>query len=488
MKKDLLILAGLCLILVNYAGAQVPGSISIQGKLSPATPVNGACANLLRDNALVKSLPAIDLVPAANGVFVSAINGLSPEDFVQSGEYAIRLSQPDCVTVLATIPLRSVPFSFAAGTLVSTGTISIDAGTLSIDTINKRVGVGTAAPEERLHVNGNAKFDGSIMLKDVLNIETHPGNFDGANVPVAALFTRAIPETLFTGPLSATPVIIAPKNVSTGGEAAISTLFLLNQNPEKDGNINLNEQAEGISGLKILRYPDEYGIGAGQTWFSNFGKNAEGEYRESDFVLGDNGFSFHNWSSVSGLPHVRFQLSPYGMSFDKNMYFNWNYSFPSGATTPTFYITGNLEATGTKSFIQPYPGDPNRIIQYYSMEGPEAGIYTRGTANLVRGKAVVKLPENFTLVASTNVAPTVQVTARGNCRGLFVAKSGVDKIEVQEFDNGENNVAFDYLVQTVRKGYENMPVIQDKKAESGQSEIMGNPLKERLEKLKKRGK
>jgi hypothetical protein len=106
----------------------------------------------------------------------------------------------------------------------------------------------------------------------------------------------------------------------------------------------------------------------------------------------------------------------------------------------------------------------------------------------VQGKAVVKLPENFTLVASTNVAPTVQVTARGNCRGIFVAKSDVYKIEVQEFDSGENNIAFDYLVQTVRKGYENMPVIQDKKAEPDQSEILGKPLKERMEKLKRRGK
>jgi hypothetical protein len=61
---------------------------------------------------------------------------------------------------------------------------------------------------------------------------------------------------------------------------------------------------------------------------------------------------------------------------------------------------------------------------------------------------------------------TVQVTPWGDCKGLFVASRSTKQIMVKELGGGVSNTQFDYLVQGVRNGHENSPVIQDKTQEA----------------------
>jgi hypothetical protein len=134
-----------------------------------------------------------------------------------------------------------------------------------------------------------------------------------------------------------------------------------------------------------------------------------------------------------------------------------------GMTNPTVKldVAGDIHKTGTVSFVQPHPTDPTKEIVYVSLEGPEAGTYIRGTAQLVNGEAVISLSEHFSLVTNDE-GLTVQLTPVGEWLQLYVVEKGTQRVIVREA-NGKNG-QFDYLIQGVRKGYENHQVIQEKEA------------------------
>jgi hypothetical protein len=116
-------------------------------------------------------------------------------------------------------------------------------------------------------------------------------------------------------------------------------------------------------------------------------------------------------------------------------------------------VTGNLYVSGAKAFVHPHPQNTSQDIVYIALEGPEAGTYIRGTGRLHRGQAKIALPEHFSAVTASE-GITVQLTCLGECKGLRVADKSPGHIVVKELMSGEHDVAFDYLVQGVRKGYE----------------------------------
>jgi hypothetical protein len=111
-------------------------------------------------------------------------------------------------------------------------------------------------------------------------------------------------------------------------------------------------------------------------------------------------------------------------------------------------------------FVEDHPQDPTTEIVYVCLEGPEAGTYIRGTAQLINGEAVINLPEHFSFVTNDE-GLTVQLTPVGEWLQLYVVEKGAQQFIVREA-NGKSG-RFDYLVQGVRKGYENHQVIRDKK-------------------------
>ncbi|MGA2298975.1 MAG: hypothetical protein ABSG15_15630, partial [FCB group bacterium] len=132
------------------------------------------------------------------------------------------------------------------------------------------------------------------------------------------------------------------------------------------------------------------------------------------------------------------------------------------SVTGNVYINGNYTCTGSKSFVQQHPIDPNKEIVYVCLEGGEAGTYYRGSSNLVNGYKIIKLPEHFSLVTSTYAQITVQVTPRGDCNGLFVESANEKEIVVRESKGGNSNVEFDYFINGVRSGFENHEVIRNR--------------------------
>ena len=120
-------------------------------------------------------------------------------------------------------------------------------------------------------------------------------------------------------------------------------------------------------------------------------------------------------------------------------------------------------STGTisgllKLFKVPHPEDPERMIQYAFLEGPEAAIYVRGTAELVDGSAYVEFPEHFSAMAVPS-SITLTLTPRSTASlGLAAVDIRADGIEVGELGSGMGNYSFDYLVHAVRKGFEDYEV------------------------------
>jgi len=131
-------------------------------------------------------------------------------------------------------------------------------------------------------------------------------------------------------------------------------------------------------------------------------------------------------------------------------------------TSTGVIVTGNFTVSGgTKNFVQDHPTDPTKQIVYVSLEGPESGTYIRGSAQLKNGIATINLPDHFYLVTGEDNI-TVQITPTAETNGMYVAQKSNKQIVVKELNNGNGNATFDYLVNGVRKGYENHQVIIDK--------------------------
>jgi hypothetical protein len=155
----------------------------------------------------------------------------------------------------------------------------------------------------------------------------------------------------------------------------------------------------------------------------------------------------------------------YGGYFTSNGYRGLYASGASGWYAAYFngdiYVNGNIYKSGSVSFVQDHPTDKTKEIVYVSLEGGENGVYTRGSAQLKDGIATVKLAEDFSLVASSE-GLTAQVTPTSDCNGLYVVSKSPTEIVIKELKGGTSNAAFDYLVNGLRKGYENYQAIQDK--------------------------
>jgi len=132
---------------------------------------------------------------------------------------------------------------------------------------------------------------------------------------------------------------------------------------------------------------------------------------------------------------------------------NSNGTQTAGIDGSTGIVFGNV-----KSFIVDDPNDSSRMIKYTSLEGPEAAIYVRGTADLVSGQAYIEFPDHFSAMAAPS-SLTVTLTPRSaRSMGLAAVNVSSQGIQVAELAGGGNSYAFDYVAHAVRKGYEDYEV------------------------------
>jgi hypothetical protein len=116
------------------------------------------------------------------------------------------------------------------------------------------------------------------------------------------------------------------------------------------------------------------------------------------------------------------------------------------SSTAALAVTGSIAAT-TKNFRIPHPLKAGLDLVHASLEGPENGVYYRGTARLRDGRARVRLPDYFEALTRPD-GRTVQLTARGS-EPFALSHGGVADGAFEVF-GGRADGEFDWEVRAAR--------------------------------------
>jgi len=281
-----------------------------------------------------------------------------------------------------TVTLPSLPANITTGTGVNgrvtfwtgTNTQSSD-GNLFWDNTNKRLGVGTASPNARLHISGNTRLEhvnSHIILISSAATENNKLWYIDANNNVFRIMAANDASTSFSN------VMLVGRTDTT-----------INSVTFPNGNVGIgltapNERLEVVGNIHVS--------GGNRTIYN----------RSNNFLA----FGTNNTERVRILAGGDVGI---------------------GTTTPThkLEVNGSFAAT-TKSFVIPHPTKRDKKLQYGSLEGPENGVYVRGRLS---GTNVIELPDYWVKLVDLD-SVTVQLTPTGRHQPLFVLSVDNNKVYI----------------------------------------------------------
>jgi hypothetical protein len=118
-----------------------------------------------------------------------------------------------------------------------------------------------------------------------------------------------------------------------------------------------------------------------------------------------------------------------------------------------------------KTFVIDHPIDESKYLVHATLEGPEAGVYYRGTAQLVNGEAEIELPHYFEALTRQE-GRTIMLTNIDGFDRLMVKRIDGQKIKNGRFlvvaDNAQSTQEFDWEVKAIRKDVPHLDVEPDK--------------------------
>ena len=126
-----------------------------------------------------------------------------------------------------------------------------------------------------------------------------------------------------------------------------------------------------------------------------------------------------------------------------------------------FKIDGDIEATGTKHFVQSVQtAQGPREVVYTATEDPTPRTECSGVAQLEDGRAEISLPEHFAWVTNGEEPLLVQTTPYAvDSDGLAVVERSVSRLVVED-RSGTGEYEFSYTVKGTREGHENRQVVR----------------------------
>ena len=316
-------------------------------------------------------------------------------------------------------------------------------------------------------------FNGSAANANPLILASNTGGGDGLKGTAASDHSGVAGSNTSTGPgvygFSTNGPGLYGGSVNTRGVFATSQqndgLYAESFATGKSAVVGLNRgigngvygQAEDPGGIYAGVYGENTaGVGVMGVGLSDTGIGVAGQAMASDGagVYGTNTAGYGVSGYSPGNPGV------YGESFGSRGVYGKASNGVAGVygestTGWAVFALGNLGVTGAKSFVEPHATDPAKEIRYVTLEGPEAGTYFRGTAQLVDGHARIEIPDHFQTVTAAQ-GLTVQLTPIGQAVVLYCITTSLESIEV----GGTADVAFNYQVNGVRKAFADFAPVQ----------------------------
>jgi hypothetical protein len=280
-----------------------------------------------------------------------------------------------------------------------------DTTRMTIDN-NGKVGIGTDSPADTLQVAGQVRIDGSTT--DGLTVTSNAGASRGLEIYNNSSTDTASIINYYNGPLllgQHNTTVITIDNDSVGINVAAPAGDKLMVQAEN------NYFAARLDGATT----------AGQ---SN-GLRVRAGYNSTDRPVLIEKANGTDVFIIDGLGNVGIGTAP----------------------SNALDVVGHFSAT-SKSFLIDHPTKENKKLQYASLEGPENGVYVRGTTN----STIIELPDYWSeLVHEDSI--TVVLTPIGKKQDLYIKSKSPENIMV-----GGVEGSYDYVVYGERKDIDKLEI------------------------------
>ena len=178
------------------------------------------------------------------------------------------------------------------------------------------------------------------------------------------------------------------------------------------GNLSMNLASTGIANSRLTLSPQGY--------FTNFDTAGNIVYNGGSFLF-NNPLTFVQNTFIARGPIINDQGNNTVLFGSSSPVKIQNGTASSNTTSGALVVQGGVGISGalnatTKSFNIPHPTKEGKNLRYGSLEGPEFGVYVRGT---LKGSDTIELPDYWTKLVDANTI-TVSLTPIGKYQKLSV--------------------------------------------------------------------
>tara|TARA_R110002020_G_scaffold126312_3_gene284038 strand:- start:2320 stop:6636 length:4317 start_codon:yes stop_codon:yes gene_type:complete len=303
----------------------------------------------------------------------------------------------------------------------------VDTDTLYVDASEDRVGINESSPSYTLDVTAS---DASSLLSRFYNTSST----NGQGLLIRAGETANANRILQCASRNDTKIMTVNSNgsVGVGTDSPYGRFDIVSsRNAENDlsdaDNYHLHLHNNGDD------TDESVGIGFGITSDTDAIGACIGHERKGALSFGD---LFFATRPTGGSVTERVRIASDG-----------NVGIGTNAPANALDVVGHFSAT-SKSFVIDHPTKENKKLQYGSLEGPEHGVFIRGTTN----KNVIKLPDYWKdLVHEDSI--TVTLTPVHSFQSLYVKSKTPEQIVI-----GGVKKSYDYVVYGERKDVDKLEV------------------------------
>lgn len=125
-------------------------------------------------------------------------------------------------------------------------------------------------------------------------------------------------------------------------------------------------------------------------------------------------------------------------------------------TTSEIWYSGANAGNASKTFVIDHPLNENKYLVHGCLEGPEAGVYYRGKAEIINNKSITILLPDYVKKLATDF--TIQITPIYSGKNEKINQLNVTEVENNSFTVYGENGKFFWLVQGNRFNIEVEPL------------------------------